>query len=68
MELMNHNISQNMSLFPVCPPEALPLDWDEDLPTEVVEIGGFDLIVFVRFLLYLDHLRLTSFICSSQHG
>lgn len=56
MELMNHNISKNTNLFPLCPPQALPLDWDEDLPTEVVDVGGFDLIMFVTFLLYLDHL------------
>lgn len=56
MELMNHNIFQNTNLFHVCPPQAQPLDWDEDLPTEVEEIGGFDLIVLVPFLLYLDHL------------
>ena len=48
MELMSHNIHTNATLYPNCPPIALPLNWDEELPETVQNIrerGGFDLIV-----------------------
>jgi hypothetical protein len=47
MELMSYNICTNAMLYPRCPPTALPLDWDEELPETVRnfrEHGGFDLI------------------------
>ena len=48
MELMSHNIHTNAILYPNCPPTALSLDWDEELPETVQNLrerGGFDLIV-----------------------
>jgi hypothetical protein len=48
MELMSYNIRTNTALYPNCPPTALPLDWDEELPEMVQNIrerGGFDLVV-----------------------
>ncbi|KAA1475529.1 hypothetical protein DENSPDRAFT_860856 [Dentipellis sp. KUC8613] len=48
MELMNFNIAQNASLYEDTRPTALTLDWDEELPETVAEVGtrgGFDAIV-----------------------
>ncbi|KAH9962670.1 putative methyltransferase-domain-containing protein [Russula dissimulans] len=48
MELMSYNIRSNVTLYPNCPPTALPLDWDEELPETVRDLrdrGGFDLVV-----------------------
>jgi hypothetical protein len=48
MELMGYNIHANAALYPHCPPIALPLDWDQELPEAVRNIrerGGFNLIV-----------------------
>jgi hypothetical protein len=48
MDLMSYNIRTNAVLYPNCPPTALPLDWDEELPETVQNIregGGFDLVV-----------------------
>ncbi|KAH9987134.1 putative methyltransferase-domain-containing protein [Russula compacta] len=49
MELMSYNIRMNAAHYPRCPPTALPLDWDEELLPEPVQVvlerGGFDLVV-----------------------
>lgn len=49
MELMSYNIQSNVMLYPHCPPTALTLDWDDELPeavhNDVREHGGFDLVV-----------------------
>jgi len=48
MELMSYNMRSNATLYPNCPPTALPLDWDEELPETVRDFrdrGGFDLVV-----------------------
>lgn len=48
MEVMEHNITQNDSLFTTRVPVALILDWDEGLPPQVLDVGsrgGFDMIV-----------------------
>jgi hypothetical protein len=45
---MSYNTRANAALYPHCPPTALPLDWDEELPELVQNIrerGGFDLVV-----------------------
>lgn len=48
MELMSYNIRSNTALFPNCPPTALPLDWDDELPKTVYnnvrERGGYDVV------------------------
>ena len=48
MELMSYNILSNTALFPHCPPTALPLDWDDELPetvhNNVRERGGYDVV------------------------
>jgi hypothetical protein len=38
MELMSHNIRTNAALYLDCPPTALPLDWDEELPEMVQDV------------------------------
>ncbi|TFY50616.1 hypothetical protein EVG20_g11420, partial [Dentipellis fragilis] len=48
MELMNFDIAQNASLYEDARPTALTLDWDEELPETVAEVGtrgGFNAIV-----------------------
>jgi len=48
MELMSYNIRSNATLYPNCPPTALPLNWDEELPKIVRDFrdrGGFGLVV-----------------------
>ena len=49
MELMSYNIRSNTALFPHCPPTALPLDWDDELPetvhNNVRERGPYDVVV-----------------------
>ncbi|KAI0305793.1 putative methyltransferase-domain-containing protein [Multifurca ochricompacta] len=55
MELMDHNIRGNSALYPHCPPRALPLNWDEELPDivrNVLERRGFDLIVQTHLLTF----------------
>jgi hypothetical protein len=50
MPILSHNISSNAKYFTQPPdlPQPLTLDWDEeDLPEQVVEAGGFDIILYV---------------------
>jgi hypothetical protein len=50
MPILSHNISSNAKYFTQPPdlPQPLALDWDEeDLPEQVVEAGGFDIILYV---------------------
>lgn len=46
MPLLEQNISNNEHLFDGYRPNALVLDWDESLPSEVTSIeNGFDFIM-----------------------
>lgn len=50
MPILSHNISRNAKYFiqPLDSPQAVVLDWDEEnLPEQVVEVGGFDIILYV---------------------
>ncbi|KAI0312908.1 putative methyltransferase-domain-containing protein [Amylostereum chailletii] len=48
IELMDHNIHANETLYPTHAPVAMTLDWDEDLPADVQQVGmneGLDVII-----------------------
>ncbi|KAI0050943.1 hypothetical protein FA95DRAFT_1603038 [Auriscalpium vulgare] len=45
IELMEHNISLNASLFPGAPPTALTLDWDAPLPASVLSSSPPHIII-----------------------
>jgi len=50
MPILSHNISCNAKYFiqPPDSPQAVVLDWDEEnLPEQVAEVGGFDIILYV---------------------
>ena len=69
MEVMEHNITQDDSLFTTRVPVALILDWDEGLPPQVLDVGsrgGFDMIVCVLLRLCGPRARLS--ILFFQHG
>jgi hypothetical protein len=50
MHILSHNITCNAKYFTQPPdtPQPLTLDWDEEnLPEQVMEVGGFDAILYV---------------------
>ena len=50
MPILSHNISCNAKYFiqPPDSPQDVVLDWDEEnLPEQVAEVGGFDIILYV---------------------
>ncbi|KAJ8473596.1 hypothetical protein ONZ45_g16238 [Pleurotus djamor] len=45
LPLLEHNIELNRSCFARRPPLSMALDWDEDLPQDILDAGRLDLIV-----------------------
>ncbi|KAI0028326.1 putative methyltransferase-domain-containing protein [Vararia minispora EC-137] len=47
LELMEHNIAANRALFARSPPVARALNWEEEIPVDVRDGGGFDVVMRV---------------------
>jgi len=65
MELMVYNIKQNKALFSNHPPAAVTLDWDGELPQEVlgaVSQDGFDAILCVAVIIIMIRFNITVYL------
>ena len=65
MELMAYNIKQNKALFSNHPPVAVTLDWDGELPQEIlgaVSQNGFDAILCVAAIIIMIRLIIAAYL------